>query len=252
MQYNTVENLLMLINYQGKTIGVYNNQESAYIFIQGCRQNGFIKGNVEIHYYHPNSCYCVNVETVTDNLSKCSKSNNIEIKNVINQNTTAQNNTTQNNTTNESYEETINFTNSDQYLEMAKQKIELQHKINMLKNHKKKIEESKISYENDFKLFELFSQNQQKDPNFIIPEIFKDKFSLMKKLNENNNLSWETFMKEFQQSGINNYDDLFGLNSYDEMFLDSESENKKDEDNFSEELDIESDSSTETSDDESN
>lgn len=255
----SIDNMILVINYQGKTLGVYNNQESARIFIQGCRQNGFIRGNVEIHYYYPNSCYCINVETMNDTTSKYpvssvstiekivpnldSQDNMNEIKNEEKNQTKEIKSTDLVN--NEIYEETIKFTNSDKYLEMAKQKIDLQHKINMLKIHKKKIEESKSAYENDIKLFELFTQNQKKDPNFVIPEIFDKKFKLMSELNKNNNLSWENFVKEYQQDGVNNYNELFSLNSYEEMFLEPEEDNNNDE--FSEELDIESDSSTDTS-----
>jgi DNA polymerase III gamma/tau subunit len=42
-------------------------------------------------------------------------------------------------------------------IEIAKEKIDLQHKINLLKVHKERIEESKKVYENDLKLFNLFS-----------------------------------------------------------------------------------------------
>ena len=65
----------------------------------------------------------------------------------------------------------------------------------------------------------------------------------MIKLNIDNKFTWNEFLKEFH-TGENNYEDYFGLNSYESVFIESENENK----NFSEEIDIESDSSTVSSD----
>ena len=134
-------------------------------------------------------------------------------------------------------------TKNPAYLEMTKQKVELQHKINMLRQQKKKIEESKNTYFNDYKLFELFSDSRKKDPSFMIPEIFTKKFDLFTKLKNENNLSWENFIKEFQHE--NTYNEYFGLNNYEEMFLDINDDSKGD---ISDELDIESDSNTDISD----
>jgi hypothetical protein len=128
---------------------------------------------------------------------------------------------------------------------MVNQKIDLQHKINILNQQKKRIEDSKNIYANDYKLFELFTESKQKDSNFVIPDIFIKKFNLMTQLNNENRLSWEIFIKEFQYENL--YNEYFGLNNYEEMFLDSKSYDSKS--NISEELDIESDSDTETSND---
>ena len=128
---------------------------------------------------------------------------------------------------------------------MINQKIELQHKINILNQQKNRIEDSKNTYANDYKLFELFTESKQKDSDFVIPDIFIKKFNLMTQLNNENRLSWEIFIKEFQHENL--YNEYFGLNNYEETFLDSESDDNKS--NISEELDIESDSDTETSND---
>ena len=110
-------------------------------------------------------------------------------------------------------ENIISQENNEAFLKMAKQKIEIQHKINILKIQKEKIEESKRIFENDLKLFNLFNESKQKDSNFEIPELFNKKYEIMIKLNNDNKLNWDEFVKEFH-TGENNYDDYFCLNNY--------------------------------------
>lgn len=129
--------------------------------------------------------------------------------------------------------------NNPAILEMAKQKIELQHKINMLKIKKEKIEESKSVYDNDLKLFNIFKESRQTDKSFIIPELFANKFEVMDKLFNANNLSWENFITNYQHD--NNYGDYFSTNSYEDMFIGITCEETK-EDTICEEVDINSDS----------
>ena len=129
--------------------------------------------------------------------------------------------------------------NNPAIIEMAKQKIELQHKINMLKIKKEKIEESKSVYENDLKLFNIFKESRQTDPNFIIPELFANKFEVMDKLYNVNNLSWENFITNYQHD--NNYGDYFGTNNYEDMFVSPSPEETQD-DTINEEFDINTDS----------
>ena len=124
---------------------------------------------------------------------------------------------------------------------MAEDKIILQHKINMLKVQKERIEESKEIYNNDINLYNKFKQNLNNDSNFIIPELFKDKFYILKKLDEENKLDWNNFFNEYNHNNI--YGDYFKLNNYDESFIASD---KKDE--LNEEFEIAS--NTDTSDSE--
>jgi hypothetical protein len=245
--------IIYVIEYEGKTIGAYLDYEPMQSFVLGCMQNGFIKKSIKVYKYRVNSCYYDSIETIDLNSSKCPTVTNST--KVIQNNDKVQldkDNEQKMDQLNKSQEEIIKLTNSEKYIDMAKQKIELQHKINMLKIHKKKIDESKMAYENDIKLFDLFSQNKQKDSKFVIPELFIKKYNLMSKLKEENNLSWETFVKEYQDENQNNYNELFGPNSYEEMFLQSDSESEEEKsDKIDEELDIESDSDTDTSVDES-
>jgi hypothetical protein len=271
---------VFIVEYNGQIIGVWDSYESAKTFILGCQQNSLMTQSANIKTYQINTCFCVNTNTInqenkiktpekmsdkipeklfekmpnkipdkipekikktcwfdddSDQLEKKSNQNKDDIENIDKKSYMLE-------------EELYKFrvkpkidTKNPAYLEMTKQKVELQHKINMLTQQKKKIEESKNTYSNDYKLFELFSDSRKKDPKFIIPEIFTKKFDLFTKLKNENNLSWENFVKEFQHENI--YNEYFGLNNYEEMFLESEPNG-----DISDELDIESDSDTDISD----
>jgi hypothetical protein len=238
-----VENIY-IVEYDGRTIGVWNSFDSAFTFIMGCQQNGLMISSANIKTYKINTCFCFETKTVNStNYIKPHKQTKIPINNTIINSDEHSKESLEPFTAPTKVEDKpkINFTDPI-YVEITKQKVELQHKINMLKQQKKKIEESKTTYENDYKLFELFTESKQKDPNFVIPEIFIKKFDLMTQLNKENKLSWDNFVKEFQHDNL--YNEYFGLNSYEEMFLESDDENKS---SISEELDIESESSTEIS-----
>jgi len=216
-------NLLYLIELNDCIIGAYDNLNDAETYIYGSFQNNFFL-SAKIKIFKLNSCFSLETKSYTSN--KIIKTDIKPITNIPIL-TPKENN--------------ISHENNEELLKMAKQKIEIQHKINILKVQKEKIEESKRVFENDLKLFALFNESKQKDNRFVIPELFTKKYDIMVKLNNYNKLNWTDFMKEYHTSD-NNYDDYFGLNNYESVFLDQENH-----DNFNEEIDIESDSSTESS-----
>ena len=141
----------------------------------------------------------------------------------------------------------VDLEKNETYQKVAKEKSELLHNINLIKAKKEKMIESKQVYENDLKLFELFSMNKKSDPGFIIPELFLDKFTLFNKLKENGTLSWETFMKEYKTKQTNEYDDYFAPNNY-ETEVKAYDSSATSGSSINEELDIETDSDTDSSD----
>ncbi len=217
------DNLLYLIELNNNIIGAYNNLNDAETYIYSCFQNNFFL-SAKIKIFKLNSCFSLETKSYTSN-----KIIKTDIKPI------------NNNPILTPKENNISQENNDKLLKIAKQKIEIQHNINILKIQKEKIEESKRVFENDLKLFNLFNESKQKDFNFEIPELFKKKYDIMIKLNNDNKLNWNEFVKEYHTSE-NNYDDYFCLNNYESLFLEKENDN-----NFSEEIDIESDSSTESS-----
>lgn len=206
-----------LIKYKSKIIGVYTDIEQAKLFIKSCLSNNFMFESADILVFPSNSCYCTNIINVK-----------LEDKNVIPQ-------------IKKQYIDPpvipvkeIDY-NDPKFLKLAEDKIILQHKINMLKIQKERIKESKEIYENDFKLYNKFKQELINNSNFIVPELFREKFELFKKLDNENRLDWDNFIKE--NTHVNTYNEHFKLNSYDEKFT-----NNDVKDDFNEFFEIESDS----------
>lgn len=252
-----------LVEYEGKIIGSYNNYHNAETFILSCLQNNFMTESALIYCFRSNSCYKKKTNTVTLNY-KLFKNNEHSVDTTYSNSVSdsSYESSSCNNTSDSSDSDakpsiistpknTLNTSqivgesvklldyNNPAIIEMAKQKIELQHKINILKVQKEKIEESKRIYDNDLKLFNIFKESKQTHPDFIIPELFTTKFEIIDNLHMTNNLSWENFIKNYQQT--NNYEDYFGTNSYDNMFI-TQSTLDTNEDIINEELDINTDS----------
>lgn len=232
---------IYLIEYNDRVIGCYTDRDQAELFIYSCQQNKLMTANVQIVTYRNNSCYSICRENITLKPENYKPFTQLPCStNDVSQLVSTDNSVSQSNNSIKHDQE-----NNDKHLffqnpvvvEIAKQKIELQHRINMLKIHKERMEESKKVFKNDMKLFELFENSKKDDPSFNIPDLFKEKYSVMTKLRNEDQLNWESFVREYQPE--NNYNDYFSLNQYEEGFLDL--------DNISEELDIESESDTVTS-----
>jgi len=234
---------IYIVEYSNRTIGLWNSYELAKTFIMGCYQNRLMNLSANIKTYNVNTCYCLKTEPINLISEKIEakeiESNEIKAKEIESNEIKAKEIES-----NEIKAGEIDIKNPT-YIEMNNQKIKLQHEINLLNQQKKKIEESKTTYENDYNLFKLFTENKQKDSTFVIPDIFIKKFNLMTELNSNNNLSWESFIKEYQHDNI--YNEYFGLNSYENIFINSDTES-----NINEEIYIQSDSITVSSDSDNN
>jgi hypothetical protein len=206
-----------LIKYNNNIIGVYNDIDIATLFIKSCLSNKLMIGSADILVYIMNSCLYVKTINVILDLTKTEKPINKQVK--IEENIILANE--------------IDY-NDPKYLKLSEEKIDLQHKINMLKIQRERIEQSKKVYENDIKLYNNFKEQKDNDNLFIIPELFKDKFNIFENLDNQNKLSWDNFIKEYNHDNI--YTDYFSSNSYDESF------SKKI--NINEEFDIDSGSSS--------
>ena len=98
---------------------------------------------------------------------------------------------------------------------------EVQNQINLLKIQKEKIEESKNKYEVDLGLYYKFKKNLEDDINFVIPELFKDKYKIFHQLDLKNNLSWETFSLVYKEQDFHGkYSNIFEIaNDFETKFL---------------------------------
>ena len=90
----------------------------------------------------------------------------------------------------------------------------IDYNVNLLKQKKEKIEESKSIYKTDIELFNKFKKIKKETPQFIIPELFQSKFNLMIELEEQNKLTWENFHALYKKTNIDT--------SYNKMFEKSE------------------------------
>ena len=71
-------------------------------------------------------------------------------------------------------------------------------------------------YIEDVKLFDLFTKEKEKNNNFVIPALFELKFHIFDRLIKENNLSFETFMEEYEKvKPENNYEKTFEKNNKD-------------------------------------
>ena len=203
--------MIYIVENNNNIVGVWDTIESARSFILGCYQNNFINlNNIVIKTYELNNCFCsdtikINNPKVVDESSKVEMYYHNDI--VLAKDKT----------------ETIPIDHNDPaVIHFNNVKIDLQHNINLLKQQKKKIEESKNTFKSDYNMFQLFAKNKLTDDTFIIPEIFVEKFELMSKLNKKDNLTWEYFIKEFSHNNL--YNEYFGLNVYEKTFIDEEIE----------------------------
>jgi hypothetical protein len=202
-----------LIKYKNKIMGIYNDIDQATLFIKSCLSNHLMIDSADILVYRTNSCFCINTIKITLDNKLGNDSQTVEEKKEVSK----------------VIKKEIDHTDPS-YLKLAEDKINIQHKINMLKLQKERINESKKIYDNDLLLYKNFKQNLI-NGDFIIPELFKDKFEIFKKLENENRLDYDNFTKEYNHNNI--YEDHFKLNSYDESFT---STSKKKE--INEEFDI--------------
>lgn len=224
-----------LIEYDNKIIGVYNDYKLAEHFILSCLQNNLMNESANILTYDINSCYKVKTNQVTLFKNNTNKkvvfmndspinANNLNLKSPTLESKSLKNNNesiTPNNTPVMECTPIMeiplkNFLDPT-FLDLANQKVELQHNINMLKVKKNKMDESKQVFETDLKLFELFKNKIDQEDNFKIPELFIDKFNIMSKLNAENRLDWENFVLEYKTVEPS-YNDYFIPTPYDLKF----------------------------------
>jgi len=202
-----------LIEYNNNIIGVYNDYNLAILFINSCMQNKFIVNNVNILTFNENSCYCINKETITNKNQILENDNEktINIQNQILENDNEKTINIQNQILENDNEKTINI---DQ-LEKEKNKInselhDINHKLNLYKKYKEQIENEKNKFQVDIELYKKFNENLKNDSNFIIPELFINKYNIMYKLDILGELNYDNFIKNYQvDNNHNEFKELF-------------------------------------------
>jgi hypothetical protein len=195
-------------------IGIFDDEQILNTYIDGCIQNNFFnRDNIKIEKYTMNSLFCHNKDKLTKII------NTIEVKKSVESNKDQ----VEKKLPVES-EKKIDFKElckNENYKKIIQDKIDIKHEINELKQKKKKIEESKITYDVDIKLYDKFKNEKEKQSSFVIPEIFNLKYELFEKLETTNKLSFDEFYNEWEKIKPKNNYSMFGSNSYEDSFVEN-------------------------------
>jgi hypothetical protein len=111
-------------------------------------------------------------------------------------------------------DEPVNIFATPEYIKQTEERTKLQHEINLLKMKKAKLEQSKKVYDTDLNIYNTF-----KKCSTVVPEIFKKKYDIFKKLEDKNELSWENFISEYSHENM--YNDHFNVTYHEAKVTDS-------------------------------
>lgn len=207
---------LYALFHKENLIGLYNDYNDCQIMIMGLVNNKFaIKTNLSIKTFYTN--------TITNIEYNKKPVNNIIIEEFSPDVSTDDDDDEFENLNSEEKEKVINKMRQDlkknREINEEKQKIideeeknrsEIQFSINKLKKEKEKIEESKRVYDVDITIFNKFKQMKQDNSNFIIPDMFIDKYDLMIELENENKLCWDNFHELYKPKKMEtSYSKLF-------------------------------------------
>jgi len=178
--------------YQDENIvGVFDELAKAKDMANGIIDNGWAK-NFHIVQYKLNTCCkvkTINVDNKDDNTNK--------------------------------YEELDSETDTPVQKMDSEEATNLQRQLNVLKQQKDKIEESKTKYEVDVKLYHDFKKKLETDNTFTIPELFVDKYKIFHQLDLENNITWEAFSLLYKEPDFyGKFSNIFEVtNSFENRFL---------------------------------
>lgn len=168
----------------GKLIGIFDNEDSVNNMVNGLEQNKLCN-KLTIQKFIRNTICKVNNNSIKNNSIKNNSIENNSIKNIIK--------------LTPEEEEKIN-----------KEKTEVEYELNKLKKEKEKIEESKKIFDVDLKLYKQFKKLKSNNTDFVVPELFTEKYNVFEKLDNDNNLNWENFYVNYKQKNLqSSYDNIF-------------------------------------------
>lgn len=194
--------MLHCIQHKNKVIGLYSNYKKCNQMLDGLVANKFAKKtDLTIISYYENSIttgeYTPDddiIEAFTDELTT-ELSDKPQIEKIL-------------------LTDELNENDKKKIKKTRDKQSKIDYNVNLLKQKKDKIEESKTIYKTDIELFNKFKKIKLETPNFIIPELFESKFNLMSELETQNKLNWENFHTYYKKTNINT--------SYNKMFEKSE------------------------------
>ena len=111
--------------------------------------------------------------------------------------------------------------------EIEKEKHDLIHNMNLLKVQQNKIIEIKQVFDVDLKLFNQFKLTKETDNDFVIPELFLNKYKIMNKLLLEDKLDWSNYYNKMKNNKDNDiYNEHFITNSYENSFINNKKSDK--------------------------
>ena len=204
----------VILYHNDKLIGLFENIELCSNFVKSVEVNNWATGFKAIKY-KSNSCikewerelkfYDVNVET--RNLNE-----NIE-PDEIRENNNDSNNELKTKPTDKKKE-------GRQKKVVKKEQVD-QYNYNLLKAQREKILESKNKYEVDLSLYNRFKDEMSTNSQFEIPEAFEEKYHLFKKLEDNDEISWDNYASIYKEKDFNGrFSNIFEVsNEFDNKFF---------------------------------
>jgi hypothetical protein len=186
-----------------KLIGLFDNHKSAVILIQGLISNNLINSNeLLLREYHNNSLF-FNKEVSLNEPN--SETNLYEYNSFL-----KEVNKLNLNKTNKKVKKKLTEEEKAKLKKIKEDKINIEREKLKLEKKKENLLEKKKEYEYNLKLYNQFKNNIENDKNFEIPELFKEKFELIKNLDEMNELSSQNYYKLYVHKELNNsYSKLF-------------------------------------------
>ena len=235
----------VILYHNDKLIGLFENIELCSNFVKSVEVNNWATGFKAIKY-KSNSCikewerelkfYDVNVETKNLN------------ENIV-PDETIENNDDSNN---ESKTEPSDKKKEGRLKKVVKKEQVDQYNYNLLKVQREKILESKNKYEVDLSLYNRFKDEINTNSKFEIPEAFEEKYYLFKRLEDNDEISWDNYASIYKEKDFNGrFSNIFEVsNEFDNKFYSNinvessdSSSNSDDSNSEIEESSIDNDSS---------
>ena len=186
-----------------KLIGLFDNHKSAVILIQGLISNNLINSNELLLREYQNNSIFFNKEVSLNEPE--SETNLYEYNSFL-----EEVNKLNLNTSNKKVKKELTEEEKKKLKKLKEEKIKIEKEKIELEKKKEKILEKKKEYEYNIKLYNQFKKNIENDKNFEIPELFKEKFKLIKNLDEMNELNLQNYNKLYVPKELNNsYSKLF-------------------------------------------
>jgi hypothetical protein len=185
-----MEYLFALIK-DNNIIGLFNNKKLAENMMNGLINNKFCKSSkLTIFCYATNSIFKIEeIDNIVEDNEIDNNNDDIDSNNI----------------------DSIEDISPEEKKKINEEKSKIEYEMNLLKKKKEKIIESKKTYKVDLDLYKKFKKIVNENPNFEIPDLFHNKYSVFKMLDEKDKLNWENFYANYKKEEINTgYNQMFG------------------------------------------